>query len=340
MRFDTMDQARVPLRSAAIMADVLHGSGIDPLVVSDAMRHLDRNSADIDGGMIWAVDEWQAQRNFAALATSDRALWFRTGLKYRLIDNGNIGLAWLTAPTLRHCTWVSQNYSDLLFTAARIEEIRCGEKISGIWFDVSDIPAAMREFSLYHVLGGTLTMLNDLWLGGFPLSHIEIEFDRPAEGCEDIEKLATVDFGALRNAIHWHPDLSDLPLFYCNPDMQSVYLHECDALLKSARSTNAFMEKAAAAVRECLEQGQISLSRVCSCIGMSERSFQRKLQAHGHSFRELSNTVRAQFARDLLASGKARVNDAALRAGFADTSSFSQAFLRWTGKRPSRFMRY
>ncbi|MGP4753681.1 helix-turn-helix domain-containing protein [Agrobacterium pusense] len=69
----------------------------------------------------------------------------------------------------------------------------------------------------------------------------------------------------------------------------------------------------------------------------SERSFQRKLQERGYSFRDLSNTVRAQFARDLLRSGNWTVNEVAFRTGFSGSSSFSQAFLRWTGKRPGRF---
>jgi len=336
MRFETMDQARVPRRSAAIMADMLHDSGIDPHTISEAMRHLEHPPSDADSGMIRAIDEWQAQRNFAELATNDCSFWLRTGLKYRLTDNGMVGLTWLTAPTLQHCAWSSQKYNDLLFTAARLEEIRRDGKLSGISFDLSDVPAAMREFTLYHVLGGTITALNDLWLGTFPISHIDIEFDRPTGGCENIETLYTVDFGASTNAVYWHPDMSEMPLFYCNPSMQSVYLSQCDALLKSARSTNAFMEKAIAAVRDGLEHEQLSLGRICSRMGMSERSFQRKLRERGYSFRELSNMVRAQFARDLL-SDKMKVSDVALRTGFSDSSSFSQAFLRWTGKRPSSF---
>ncbi|MEI5680812.1 helix-turn-helix domain-containing protein [Mesorhizobium sp. CCNWLW179-1] len=337
MRFDTMDQARVPRRSAAIMAGMLLNSGIDPDTISEAMRHLDRTPSDIDNGMVRAIDEWQAQRNFAELATNDCAFWLSTGLKYRLIDNGLVGLTWLTAPTLEQCTWSSQKYNDLLFTAARLQEIRQNGKLSGISFDLLDVPTAMRGFTLYHVLGGTLTALNDLWMGTFPISDIGIEFDRPTGGVESIEKLCNVNFGASINAVYWHPDLSEMPLFHGNSDMQSVYLRECDVLLKSARSTNAFMERAVAAVKDGVEHGQLSLSRVCSSIGMSERSFQRKLQERGYSFRDLSNMVRAQFARDLLYSGKWKVNEVAFRTGFSDSSSFSQAFLRWTGKRPGRF---
>lgn len=337
MRFDTMDQARVPRRSAAIMSDMLHNSGIDQDTISEAMRHLDRTPSDADYGMVRAIDEWQAQRNFAELAMNDCAFWLRTGLKYRLIDNGLVGLTWLTAPTLEHCTWSSQRYNDLLFTAARLQEIRKNGKLCGMSFDLWDVPIVMREFTLYHVLGGTLTALNDLWTGAFPVSEIDIEFERPVEGFESIENLCNVNFGASINAIYWHPDLSEMPLFHSNSAVQAVYLRECDILLKSARSTNAFMERAVAAVKDGLEHGQLSLSRVCSTIGMSERSFQRKLQERGYSFRDLSNMVRAQFARDLLYSGKWKVNEVALRTGFSDASSFSQAFLRWTGKRPGKF---
>ncbi|MGP4689409.1 helix-turn-helix domain-containing protein [Agrobacterium pusense] len=316
------------------MSDMLYNSGIDQATIAEAMRHLDRTPSDAQSGMVRAIDEWQAQRNFAELAMNDCSFWLRTGLQYRLIDNGLVGLSWLTAPTLEQCTWSSQKYNDLLFTAARLQEVRKNGALFGISFDLLDVPTIMREFTLYHVLGGTLTALNDLWTGTFPVSEIDIEFERPVGGFEDIERLCHVNFGASVNAIYWHPDLSEMPLFHSNPAMQTVYLRECDILLRSARSTNAFMERAVAAVKDGVEHGQLSLSRVCSTIGMSERSFQRKLQERGYSFRDLSNMVRAQIARELLYSGEWKVNEVALKTGYSDSSSFSQAFLRWTGKRP------
>jgi AraC-like DNA-binding protein len=68
---------------------------------------------------------------------------------------------------------------------------------------------------------------------------------------------------------------------------------------------------------------------------MHPRMLNRRLEAEGTTFRQLLNQARFEVARQLLAGTKVQVTDLALALGYADTSSFSRAFQRWSGVAPS-----
>jgi AraC-like DNA-binding protein len=78
-----------------------------------------------------------------------------------------------------------------------------------------------------------------------------------------------------------------------------------------------------------------SLEAVASELSMQPRTLNRRLQAEGKSFRELTNEARFEVARQLLAGTRMGITDIALALGYADPSSFTHAFQRWSGVAPS-----
>jgi AraC-like DNA-binding protein len=61
---------------------------------------------------------------------------------------------------------------------------------------------------------------------------------------------------------------------------------------------------------------------------------QRKLKARGVSFRKLLDDTRRQLAEQYLKDSTLSVSEIAYLLGFAEVSSFSRAFRRWTGHAP------
>ncbi len=80
-----------------------------------------------------------------------------------------------------------------------------------------------------------------------------------------------------------------------------------------------------------------SLEAVASELSMQPRTLNRRLQAEGKSFRELTNEARFEVARQLLAGTRMDITDIALALGYADTSGFTHAFQRWSGMAPSEW---
>lgn len=80
-------------------------------------------------------------------------------------------------------------------------------------------------------------------------------------------------------------------------------------------------------------------AEVARRLYMSVRTLQRKLADAGTSFREVSETVRAQLAVSYLADPTVSIAEVAFLLGFSETSAFNRAFRRWTGEPPGRWRR-
>jgi AraC-like DNA-binding protein len=80
-----------------------------------------------------------------------------------------------------------------------------------------------------------------------------------------------------------------------------------------------------------------SLEGVASELSMHPRTLNRRLQAEGNSFRDLMNEARFEVARQLLAGTRMDITEIALSLGYADPSSFTHAFQRWSGAAPSEW---
>jgi AraC-like DNA-binding protein len=78
-----------------------------------------------------------------------------------------------------------------------------------------------------------------------------------------------------------------------------------------------------------------SLAEMAGMLHLSSpRTLRRRLAEEGVSYRGLLDEVRGQLAQELLADGRLTVEEVAHRLGYAETSSFTHAFWRWTGHGP------
>ena len=69
----------------------------------------------------------------------------------------------------------------------------------------------------------------------------------------------------------------------------------------------------------------------------SARSSADLARATFERYQRLLDEVRCDLARRTLGQRGASVNEVAFLLGFSDTSSFSRAFRRWTGRSPSDY---
>jgi AraC-like DNA-binding protein len=83
--------------------------------------------------------------------------------------------------------------------------------------------------------------------------------------------------------------------------------------------------------------GIASLDEIASNFNTSPRSLQRKLRDEGISFQQLADTVRKSIALHYLQSGDHPLKEISYLLGYNETSAFTRAFRRWTGKTPLDF---
>jgi AraC-like DNA-binding protein len=102
------------------------------------------------------------------------------------------------------------------------------------------------------------------------------------------------------------------------------------ALLPRDRTTEI-----ASSIRRWLPRGA-HIVDVARSLSTTARSLQRRLAAAGTSYRALRDEVALEHARWLLADPQRSIAEVASSLGFADASTFTRAFTRWTGVPPGR----
>jgi AraC-like DNA-binding protein len=86
-----------------------------------------------------------------------------------------------------------------------------------------------------------------------------------------------------------------------------------------------------------LPGGLVTVDAVARQLGMSTRKLQRELKLEGTTYQELLNSTRKELAQRYVMDISNDLTEVAFILGFADLSTFSRSFKRWTGQSPSRF---
>ena len=88
-----------------------------------------------------------------------------------------------------------------------------------------------------------------------------------------------------------------------------------------------------------LDSGKITREDVAKRLHMSVRTLQRRLDDNGIVFSDLVDEIRKEMAKSYLQAGELTLTEIGFLLGFAEQSSFTRAFKRWTGQTPLEFRR-
>jgi AraC-like DNA-binding protein len=203
--------------------------------------------------------------------------------------------------------------------------------------DVSGHPGI--PFQAVDAIAATFTRQARLLHGARRCDPLAVSFARPAPADIDPYRRtfrAPLHFDAPVNALEYaRADVEDpLPagnaeLARGNDEVLVRYL----ARLEGSRLSTRVQQ----AVLDTLPDGPPSKTAIARTLGMSARNLQRHLAGEGTSFKALLDEARISLARSYVEAGHLSVTEIAFILGFADTSTFSRAFKRWTGLPPSAY---
>ena len=88
-----------------------------------------------------------------------------------------------------------------------------------------------------------------------------------------------------------------------------------------------------------LDRGPCELPGVARSLYMSARTLQRRLAHEGTSFNVMLDSLRRDLSLHHLEQVDTALAEIAYVAGFSDSSAFSRAVRRWTGKTPLEYRR-
>lgn len=247
-----------------------------------------------------------------------------------------LGYAVLASPTLKEAFERIIRYRRLIGDVLQLQLVDAGDRYRFL-IDVSANPDV--PFQAVDAIAAGCARQARLLHGTRPCNPLAVWFARPAP--TDIEPYrrafrAPLHFGQAANALEYsRADLDDpLPagnaeLARGNDEVLVRYLARLEQSRVSTRVRQALLE--------AFPDGAPSKPAIARSLGMSARNLQRHLAEEGTSFKELLNDARGSMARSYVEECRLSVTEIAFVLGFADTSTFSRAFKRWTGMSPLRW---
>ncbi|MEP2705522.1 MAG: helix-turn-helix domain-containing protein [Roseibium sp.] len=149
-----------------------------------------------------------------------------------------------------------------------------------------------------------------------------------------------VDFGEENISLRLKVDDLKIPLLSSDDKLLNLLRDICDSILQS-RSTNRpqFLDEVERKIVESLPDGNARAKTIAVEMGLSERTFLRRLSDNGATFQNLLQHLRKELACDYLKKTELPITQVAFLIGYSDATSFSHSFKRWTGVSPSVYLR-
>jgi AraC-like DNA-binding protein len=146
-----------------------------------------------------------------------------------------------------------------------------------------------------------------------------------------------VEFGAERDEFALAADARELPLTHSDTYLNDLLLKYCEAALSDRkRDKSQFRTRVENAISSLLPHGRVLQEDVARGLGMSKRTFARRLSEDGLNFTEILQQLRHDLALRYLDDRHLHVSKIAWLLGFSDVSALTHACRRWTGKTPSQ----
>jgi AraC-like DNA-binding protein len=144
----------------------------------------------------------------------------------------------------------------------------------------------------------------------------------------------TIEFGALVDDIAFPARFADARIIGADPYLNKLLLAYCEDAPSHRRRAGTFRASVENAIAPLLPHGKANVEEVARQLAVSPRTLARRLGEEGTSFSDVLEGLRTDLAARYLAEKEFGIAQVAWLLGYQETSAFSRAFKRWTGKAP------
>jgi AraC-like DNA-binding protein len=148
-----------------------------------------------------------------------------------------------------------------------------------------------------------------------------------------------VRFDAELDAILFSPETLAQSNILGDEGISRYLVSQLDVELAQIAPEITLVSRARDAIAQTLNEGAPRMADIARTLGLSARSFHRRLSEHGVSFQTLTEETRRDLAIGLLRNEQHSLAEIAFLTGFAEQSSFTRAFKRWVGETPASYRR-
>jgi AraC-like DNA-binding protein len=175
-------------------------------------------------------------------------------------------------------------------------------------------------------------------LTGEHITPLLMEFDHHRNSSiDELEKFfgCPVHFGADRHRVTLSSESLDAPFHSADPYLLKFIRTFCEeALLRRPVSSAPLRAQVEGLAAELLPKGKATVANIAKTLGMSKRTFARRLGEEGTSYAALLDQLRHDLAMRYLEDKDLEISEIAWLLGYSEASSFNHAFRRWTATSP------
>lgn len=255
------------------------------------------------------------------------------GQCYQLSAYGMLGYGLMSSANGAAALALARRFLPLTYAYASIAQRQRGDRVELVFAPPDDLEPALQRFVVERAMGACARLLRDVLGSRAQLLACQIGYGAPPAGSVPTRLLgAVVQYRPGEHLLAIARADLQQPLLQANPVTAEMCERLCAQLL-ARRRTRLDTTALVRAHLADLSSGQApDLGVLARLLGASERTVKRRLQHEGSSFRALAQEARYARAQALLGQGHLNLTEIAAELGFADLSSFSQAYKRWSGR--------
>lgn len=299
---------------------IFQQAGVDPARLSDGGNRYSQEAVS----KLWRV---------AVGETADPYFGLKLAAHIRPSTFHVVGYAMSCSATLGNALQRFARYGRLVSTSATVTQTQTSShRTLSFSFETGDAPPICQTIDA--VLAGIACFSS--WIVGENVRPAEVHFRHACPGTEEeYAKIlqCPVHFGRSQDCIVFNASDMNRPILAADEQLAAMLDHM--ALNQMTQMSRRFSLKVRDYLRKELSNGEISKRQTASAMYMTERTLLRRLKDEGTTFQEILDQLREQLAYEYLHRSNLTVQDVSALLGFSDASTFSRAFKRWTGRRPS-----
>jgi len=162
-----------------------------------------------------------------------------------------------------------------------------------------------------------------------------IHHRRADEGAELMSFFGnSIEFGAPVDDVAFPRRFAEARIRSADPYLNKLLMSHCEQALSHRKRAGTFRARVENAIAPLLPHGKASVEAVARQLAVSPRTLARRLSEEGTSFSDVLEGLRNDLAARYLADEDFGIAQIAWLLGYEETSAFSRAFKRWTGKTP------
>lgn len=270
--------------------------------------------------------------------SGDLGIGLKFGRKINITEFGFFGYALMSCQTMAEASQVGLKFWELGGQLLKLSVTQDDHYLKITFFPAT--PMVKDRILIYAVeedISTTVAGFAFIMNQPLPVEKIHLSYSTPGHRDLYIKQFnCPVYFNQLENQIFLNPGFLDRPIPTANAEVAILVKRQCEELLLNLQKSDEFVEEVRRALINSLGHFPNS-GKMAKELGLSSSSFFRQLKIRNTSFQKILDEVRTEIAMKYLSKTNLTIDQISDLIGFSETTTFRQAFKKWTGQTASEF---